>query len=314
MDSAELKTDKFRKNQQTLQEPAKMTSTIFISSKPRSLTVFSTLAFGISWVVWIPVALASYDLIPFQANPTFSGLLGAFGPFFAALITTAIFEGRAGFSMLFRNLIIWRVGIQWYLFVLFWPAFISLMKTGIAILLGSAAPDFSQPPFLELYPLPPELLNATPFIVFLPFVFLQQMILGSAMGEELGWRGYALPRLQHRQSSVRSSLLLGLLWGVWHLPLWLTEGHAAQDIFLGWSLLGLIATTILFTWVFNNTLGSLLLALLFHTSIAVTALFLAGIEGYGWLDVLLSWGAALLVIRFFGPQSLSRSEQNERTP
>ncbi len=283
-----------------------MTSTIFISAKPRSLVVFLALAFGISWIVWIPTALASYGLVSFQIDSNLSGLLGAFGPFLATLITTAIYEGRAGFSTLFKRLLTWRVGIQWYLFVLFWPAVLSLAKTGIAVVLGSAVPNFSQPPFVQLYPLPPELLNTTPFIVFLPFVFLQQMLIGSSMGEEPGWRGYALPRMQAHQSSLRASLLLGLLWSVWHFPLWLTKGHPMQETFLGWSVLGLMATTVLFTWVYNHTKGSLLLALLFPTSIAITGLFLASAETHPLIDVALSGGVVVLVIAVFGPKRLSR--------
>ncbi|MBU0702869.1 MAG: CPBP family intramembrane metalloprotease [Chloroflexi bacterium] len=283
-----------------------MASAISIPSKPRSLVVFFALAFGISWAVWVPAALASYGLVSFQVDSTLSGLLGVFGPFVATLITTAIYDGRAGFSTLFKRLLTWRVGIQWYLFVLLWPAVLSLAKTAIAILLGSAAPDFSQPPFVQLYPLPPELLNATPFIMFLPFVFLQQTLVGSSMGEEIGWRGYALPRMQTRQSSLHASLLLGILWSVWHFPLWLTKGHPMQGAFFGWPVLGLVATAILFTWVYNNTRGSLLLALLFHTSIAITGLFLSSAETHPLIDVALSWGVAVLVIAVFGPKHLSR--------
>lgn len=283
-----------------------MASTISISSKPRSLVVFFALAFGISWIVWIPTALASYGLVPFQIDSSFSGLFGAFGPFFAALITTAIFERRAGFGTLFKRLLTWRVGIQWHLFVLLCPVVLSLAKTGIAVVLGSTVPDFSQPPFVQHYPLPPDLLNATPYIVFLPFVFLQQMLIGSSMGEEIGWRGYALPRMQTNQSSLRASLLLGVLWGVWHFPLWLTKGHPMHETFWGWAVLGLMATTVLFTWVYNHTKGSLLLALLFHTSIAITGLFLASAETHPLVDVTLSWGAAALAIAVFGPKRLSR--------
>jgi len=283
-----------------------MASTTRVSSKLCSLVVFFALAFGLSWAVWVPAALASYDLIAFQMNATLGSLLGAFGPCFAAVITTAIYDGRAGFSMLFKRLLTWRVGLQWYLFVLFWPAVLSLMKTGIAVALGSAMPDFSQPLLVRSYPLPPELLNTVPFVVFLPFVFLQQMLVGSAMGEEPGWRGYALPRMQARTSSLGASLLLGFLWSVWHLPFWLTKGNPAQETFLGWSALGLVATTVLFTWVYNHTRGSLLLALLFHASIATTGLFLASATTHPLIDLALTWGVVVLLIVFFGPQRLSR--------
>lgn len=276
-----------------------------ILPEPRSLIVFFALAFGVSWAVWIPAALASHGLLPFQLSSTLSSLLGAFGPFIAALITTAMYDSKTGLSTLFKRLLILRVGIHWYFFILLWPAVLSLAKTAIAVLLGSSAPDFMQPPFARLYPLPPELLNVNP-LIFLPFVFLQQTLIGSSMGEEIGWRGYALPRLQSHQNALRASLLLGIIWGVWHLPLWLTKGHPMQGTFFGWTLLSLMATAVLFTWVYNNTKGSLLLALLFHTSIAITGLFLSSVETHPLIDVALSWGAAVLVIAVFGPKCLSR--------
>jgi membrane protease YdiL (CAAX protease family) len=244
----------------------------------------------------LPQALASYGLIAFPLAPKFTDWLGAFGPFIAALIVTVLYDGRAGISGLFKPLLKWRAGIQWYFFVLFWPPALSLVKTAIAILLGSPAPDFSQPAFVRLSPLPPELLKSVPFFVFLPVIFLQQTLIGSSMGEEIGWRGYALPRFQANRGSLRGSILLGILWGVWHLPLWLTKGNAMQGNFLLWPLMELIATSILFTWVYNNTQGSLLLAVLFHTSIATTSLFLASVETYPLVDVVLTWAMPVLVI------------------
>jgi len=285
-----------------------MDSSITVTARPRSVVVFFLLAFGISWAVWIPAALGSHELIPAQFSIAPSPLLGTFGPFIAALITTAIFDGRAGFGSLFRRFLVWRVNILWYLFVLLWPAIFSLLKTGIAVLMGAAVPDFSQSPFMMLYPIPADVKDAVPFIAFLPFVFLQQMLLGSSMGEEPGWRGYALPRLQDGRSSLVASLILGFLWGIWHLPNWLAKGNPVQQNFLGWEILGLMATTVLFTWVFNNTKGSLLLALLFHTSIAVTGLFLASAEIPSWLSVALNWGVVAIVIVIFGSERLSRKE------
>jgi uncharacterized protein len=283
-----------------------MDTPITITAKPRSVTVFFLLAFVISWAVWIPSALASYGLIPFQISSTPANLVGAFGPFLAALITTALYDGRAGFKSLFKRFLVWRVNILWYLFVLFWPPIFSLLKTGAAVLMGSAAPNFSQPPFITLYPLPAELKSTAPFIVFLPFIFIQQLILGSSMGEEPGWRGYALPRLQAGRSSLWASLVLGLLWGLWHLPFWLTKDNPTQQGSIGWEILGLMATTVLFTWVFNNTKGSLLLALLFHNSIAMTTLFLASADAPAWMGVALNWSVVAIVIAAFGPKRLSR--------
>lgn len=277
-----------------------MTLTIF--SRPRSLILFFGLSFGVTWAVWVPAALASHGMTSFQLDP----IVGSFGPFIAAVVTTAIYDGRAGFSRIFQALLKWRVGIQWYLFVLFWPAILSLTKTAIVILLGSAVPNFSQPPLVHLYPLPPELLKSVPFLVFLPFVFLQQTLIGSSMGEEIGWRGYALPRLQKTHKSLHASLVLGALWGIWHLPLWLTKDNPMQETFVVWPLLELIATSILFTWVYNNSQGSLLLALLFHSSIAVTRLFLASVETYPWLEAVLTWAMAALIVVGFRSKRFSQ--------
>ena len=273
--------------------------------KPRSLPTFFLLALGLSWAVWIPTNLASHGLLTFPLSLSTAGLLGAFGPAVAALVTAGTFDGGRGLRALLGRFLVWRVGARWYTFVLLWPAALSLATTGLHVLLGGAAPDFSQPPFVRLNPLPLELSSAGPFAL-LPVIFLQQTLLGSSMGEEPGWRGYALPRLQWRWGALPASLLLGALWGVWHLPLWLTRGHEAGATFVGWALLGLVAHAILYTWVYNHTGGSLLLALLFHTSDAVTGLFLAPAAASPLLGLVLSWGAALLVVAASGPTRLSR--------
>lgn len=281
-----------------------MTLPCSILPKPRSLLAFFLLAFGISWIVWIPAALASHGLLSFQLGQSTTSLLGAFGPSTAALITTGIYDGKAGFRSLLRRLLTWRVGLQWYLFVLFWPALLSLAKTALAVLFGGSAPDFAQPPFVHLYPLPSELSKVNP-LLFLPFVFLQQTLIGSSMGEEIGWRGYALPRLEAYRNAVRAGIILGIVWGVWHLPLWLTKGYPLAEGFLGWTMLSILADSVLFTWVYNNTKGSLLLALLFHTSIAITGLFLSSAEASAPIGLALKWGVVVLVVAMFGSEHLS---------
>jgi len=278
--------------------------------KPHSLPTFFLLAFGLSWAVWVPTNLASRGLLSFPLPLEYAGLLGAFGPAVAALVTAGIFDGGRGLRALLGRFLIWRVGICWYAFVLLWPAALSLATTALHVLLGGAAPDFAQPPFVRLNPLPSELSATSPFAL-LPFVFLQQTLVGSSMGEEPGWRGYALPRLQWWWGALPASLLLGTLWGVWHLPLWLTRGHEAGQTFVGWALLGLVAHAILFTWVYNHTRGSLLLALLFHTADAITGMFLSTAAASPLLGLALSWGAALLVVAASGPDRLSHRPARE---
>lgn len=134
------------------------------------------------------------------------------------------------------------------------------------------------------------------------------------MGEEIGWRGYALPRSQSRLSALAASIALGMIWGVWHLPLALTRGHPISEEFFGWFLLGIIADAVLFTWLYNSTGGSLLLVVVFHTSIAVTGLFLATANATPLLELLLKWITVGVVVVVFGAANLSRAERQTARP
>ena len=243
-----------------------------------------------------------------QLPPALAGLLGAFGPSLAAVVLAAIGDGAYGLRRLLGRLLSWRVGARWYAFVLLYPAAISLATAALYVLFGGPAPDFADPPVTRVYPLPPELSEVGPWPL-LPFIFLQTLLVGSPMGEEVGWRGYALPRLQAGRSALGASVILGLLWGLWHLPLYLTRGHPLSEEFFGWFLLGIVADAVLFTWVYNNTRGSLLLALLFHASIVVTDLFVAPAETTTLSGIALKWGVVAVVVALAGPARLSRQPQ-----
>lgn len=270
---------------------------IAIPPKRYLLLLFFVLAFGISWAFWVPAVLDSWGVLSSPVSATFP--LPAFGPSLAAIMLVIITEGAAGLRRLLGRLLVWRVSVLWYAFVLLYPAALSLATTGFYVLFGGRAPDFAGPPVLRVYPLPPELLAVGP-LVLLPFVFLITLFISSPMGEEIGWRGYALPRLQAERSALTASVILGLLWGLWHLPRDLALGQ-----FSFWSLLGIVAIAILFTWVYNNTGGSLLLALLFHTSIAVTGLFLSTVDA-PLLNLALRWIVVGVVVIVAGPRYLSR--------
>jgi membrane protease YdiL (CAAX protease family) len=162
-------------------------------------------------------------------------------------------------------------------------------------LLGAAPPDFAHPPALWLYPVPRELFAAGPWPL-LPFVFVQTLLLSSPMGEEPGWRGFALPRLQARLGALGASLVLGVLWGLWHLPLALTSGDPTAGTFSGWYLLGITGEAVLYTWLFNSTGGSLLLVLLLHAAMSITGLFLAATDGNAVIGVALTWLAVLAIL------------------
>jgi membrane protease YdiL (CAAX protease family) len=195
------------------------------------------------------------------------------GPTLAAFLMTAVMQGRAGIVQLLRRYVLWRVGIPWYLLVL--PGVLVLMLLTYLLLPGA---------FSAFRPL--ALASPGYWLPFL-IVYVVVLIAGGPLGEEPGWRGFALPRLEQRSGPLVGTLVLGVLWGLWHLPLLLLV-PANQPGFTGTGGTGFFNTLVsivmfvimvmamayVFTWVFNNTRGSLLLAILLHATINTASIML----------------------------------------
>jgi membrane protease YdiL (CAAX protease family) len=212
------------------------------------LVVFFLLAFVLTWVVWVPRALG----VPVGLT----GQLWTWIPAVAAVLAAALTGGRAAVRRLLAALVRWRVGWWWYALVILGPAaFAAIVAGAYALLGGSWATGF------------PAAASGLGSLA----VFLVVLTLTDGVGEELGWRGFALPRLLERYSALIASVVLGLLWGLWHLPLVFTEGLGlfGQPIWL--LLADITAKSVLFTWVFLRTRGSVLIAALLH---GTTNLFL----------------------------------------
>jgi len=173
--------------------------------------------------------------------------LGTFGPTVAGPLLTGVIQGRRGLRALWRWLIIWRVSIFWYLFSFLSTAVVALTAIDFHVALGGAGTALNDP--AQLYLVVP---------VFLYVLFT------SVMGGEIGWRGYALPRLQDRTNALVARLILGVVWGLWHLPLFWMAGNFHQAIPLSLFLLQITGFSVLYTWMNNSTGGSLLMAHLFH--------------------------------------------------
>jgi membrane protease YdiL (CAAX protease family) len=125
--------------------------------------------------------------------------------------------------------------------------------------------------------------------------------------EETAWRGFALPRLLKKYNALAASLILGLLWGLWHIPLFLIPGSFQASLSFPGFLLSALATSILFTWLFNHTNGSVLIAGLFHAATDVSIAALGVMTGGGrlfWLFIALQWAVALAVVLLAGPARL----------
>lgn len=211
----------------------------------RPLASFFVLTFATSWLLWAPLVVVGDD--GSTAMRLLLSLLGSLVPSVVGLVMTTVLEGRAGAAALGRRLMKLRVGGRWYLAALGLPMLVPA-AVGISILLGGDTPsaETSVPGALALFA----------FSIF-P---------GSATGEELGWRGFALPRLQANRTALQASLLVGLGWGLWHLPLWLM-GSASQPIALYPAfVVSAMAMSVILTWISSGTGGSLALVVLYHAA------------------------------------------------
>ncbi len=267
-----------------------MTPKTTIIQKYNGLTTYFILAYLISWLIWLPLVLSS------QKNPMLHAL-GFMGPMIAALIITGATQGWAGIKHLLAGLTKYRVGGQWYLFVLLVPPLLFLLSVGSNYLFTQTWPNFSQ--YGRLNDLFPRLgLGATTVLHFIIVGF----------GEEVGWRGFALPRLQSNQTSLRATLLLSVLWGFWHLPTFLFDNNLLVG--LGISVFLVVITfpvAVIYTWLYNSTGGSLLIVSLWSTSTTLALGSLAAIELIpiimGGLIVVL----AMFITNLAGPENLSRT-------
>jgi uncharacterized protein len=208
----------------------------------RKVLLFVLVTYAISWTFWLPMLATGERRLLL--------ILGTFGPAAAALIVTARESGRRGVRRLLSGLRIWRVGARWYLFSLLSPAVLVLAAIGVHVLLGGDRPAFEDPARLWLI-----------VVVFL------YVLLFSVAGEETGWRGYMLPRLLERSAALAASLVIGVVWGLWHLPLFWIEGNLHDDLPLSLFLLQDLGLAVLFTWLWLHTGGSLLMAHLFHAAV-----------------------------------------------
>lgn len=263
------------------------------------LPLFFLLCLIISWAIWVPQALARLGdpETPFAGGSPWN-LLAVWAPGLSAILLSRVMAGKAGPGALFRPVRRQRIGIGWYLFVLFYPAAIWLLARAVDALLGRSF-TFTIP-LLTYFPAEQTYMVGVALVCAFP----------NTLGEELGWRGFALPRLQARYNALVSSLILGLFWAVWHIPMWIANGAVGLDLLR--SGVSIATVAIIFTWVYNNTGGSLLLAWLFHTSMTITQYILE--TPLTLTDDILRWGMAILIVVLAGSTHLSRRQERPALP
>lgn len=257
--------------------------------KGHPLIVFTVLAYSFSWSLWF---LASDGDHP----ATFLTWIGGFGPAVAAFILTALLEGRDGLRRMLSKAFVWKVHPLWYLVALGLPVIGTIALIVIYALIGG---DLTPLQSLSTWLL--ELGKNSGVLILTLLLGLVVLI-----GEEFGWRGYALPKLRANHTDLISSIAVGIMWGFWHLPnLWpFNPKHDALDLLF--FMADIITISILYTWLYIHSGESILLVSVFHSAYDVmvfygsaTLPFLRFSQGYELIVLLIM--AGLIVIRY-GPR------------
>lgn len=240
---------------QTIPSPARLESS---TSESRTRTLvdlapFALLSLLFSWPLWLGVIASERGLLPFAVRPN---PFGSFAPLVAALFWSARREGREGVRRLLRSIVALRASASAWTAALVVPA--ALPLAAIAISVGRDGP-LAAPANLERWYLAPG-------------VFLLVLVMGGPLGEEPGWRGYALPRLLASFRPFQATAIVAALWLVWHLPLFWMPGSSQEGMPIGGFGLALWSYAALLTWLWRRT-KSTALAIGFHAS-ANTSFFL----------------------------------------
>ncbi|MCS6883166.1 MAG: type II CAAX endopeptidase family protein [Oscillochloridaceae bacterium] len=248
------------------------------------VVTFYLLAFGFSWSGWVPQALYARGLFPFD-SPLFS-LLGGLGPTLAAVAVVLALRESGGLRALFRPLFRWRASPwQWVLVLGFWPL-VAAIALAIGAVTGQASPDVAWFSWGSLLP-----------------VFGAMLLAGA--WEEIGWRGYALPRLQTTCPDWQLVLIMGVLWFLWHVPLMLNPASPMAALPWPGQLLFYLSLTVIYTWLYQNTAHSLFFVSVFHAMSNMLAYVLLAlgvfVSSYG-LVVGVTAIVALIILGVYGPQ------------
>src|SRR5215208_6682830 len=249
--------------------------------KRHPIIAFFVLAYALAWIIESPLVFLTDSISDTQGLVIV--ILASNVPSAVAIVLTAIVFGRGALRKLLGRLLIWRVNPLWYLGVVLGPVALVGGMVAFNTLLGGPALSLGMP------------------LVSVAIFFGFSIFPGSALGEEIGWRGYVLPRLQSRMSALSAALLIAPIWGLWHLPLWLTGDPVKTPTFFVPFVVGVFALSVILTWVYNSTGGSLLMVVLAHATFNLPiTLTIDDLGTRATVPVLFYWGlmivAAIVVV------------------
>ena len=213
-----------------------------------AILAFFALTFLWSWSIGI---FAQQSMAQSPVMGTAFAMVSGFGPSLAGIAVVFLFAGREVLRNWLMRCVNWRIGWRWYAVAFFLPPAIMLLALAIHAALGGAVPT-------------------SPAIGHIPLAianFGLVLLVGGPLGEEFGWRGYALPVLTAKLGWRSASLIIGVIWGLWHLPLFFMASTPQAHMPILWFIVSTIAQSVMFAWVFRHTGESIVPALVMHTSI-----------------------------------------------
>jgi membrane protease YdiL (CAAX protease family) len=222
--------------------------------------------------------------------------LSALGPALAALFLTLKEKGKEGLKAYSRQITKWRIGLPWFGAIIFLPLIWSGILPSIILYLilnknlpAFLGPSYGAPPWNHAW-----------------WFFLYIIVIGGGQ-EELGWRGYLLPRLQEKYNAVVSSLIVGVIWSCWHLPFFYIPNSAFYGTpFIGY-MIQLTSLSFIFTWLYNNS-GSILACILYHAWMNfVGAYLMVDITEpiYGLVILFIQFAIPVAIVVLYGSKSFS---------
>ncbi|MCU0485409.1 MAG: CPBP family intramembrane metalloprotease [Anaerolineales bacterium] len=264
--------------------------------EPRNLAFFFLIVYGLNAIMWVLSTIFHPKQPTSLTDP--SALFWALvvvptviGPTLAAFLMTAITEGKPGIKALWGRFWNRTLSLKWLLVTLL---FLEVLRLATNLVVRT----------IDGYPYP-IVDTSNPFWMIIP-LFLASFI-ANGMGEEFGWRGYVLPHLQAKWNALTSSIVLGLLWAAWHIPAFMIPNISPlyQRNFWEW-LPMILLFTVICTWIFNNTKGSVLAAAILHASLNTSVVVLPGSSLWYYYGIFLL--AVILIVLIFGPRNLVRPQ------